>query len=89
MTGCIRLTFVFSKHIFGSTFRLKEFLEAQGLVGVEMPCAGLETAFRAQHAFNGWSSPADGPTIAVLCEYDALPGSYTAPRSITQHFSRF
>ncbi|MGC9530242.1 MAG: M20 family metallopeptidase [Candidatus Bipolaricaulaceae bacterium] len=36
---------------------------------VEIPYGGLETAFRAEH-------PAGraGPTVAVLAEYDALPG---------------
>ena len=35
---------------------------------VERPVAGLETAFEARFA-NG-----DGPTVALLAEYDALPG---------------
>lgn len=36
---------------------------------VEKPVGGLETAFRASAKGNG-----DGPTVAVLAEYDALPG---------------
>jgi amidohydrolase len=36
---------------------------------VEKPIGGLETAFRATRHGRG-----DGPTIAVLAEYDALPG---------------
>jgi amidohydrolase len=35
---------------------------------VEIGIAGMETAFRAS-----WSGNADGPTIALLAEYDALP----------------
>ena len=34
---------------------------------VEMPIAGLETAFRAR------VGPKDGPSVALLAEYDALP----------------
>jgi len=45
---------------------LSEFLAAQGFA-VERAVAGVETAFRAT-LDNG-----DGPTIAILCEYDALP----------------
>jgi amidohydrolase len=41
-------------------------LEAEGLA-VERRAFGLETAFRA-------AAGTHGPTIAVLCEYDALPG---------------
>lgn len=36
---------------------------------VEVGVADLETAFRAT-----WSTGRDGPTIAILCEYDALKG---------------
>jgi len=36
---------------------------------VERGVAGLETAFRAT-----WTRGSDGPTIAFLCEYDALKG---------------
>src|SRR5215470_11529312 len=46
---------------------LTEFLDARGFK-VERGIAGVETAFRAT-IDNG-----DGPTIAILCEYDALPG---------------
>ncbi len=41
-------------------------IEADGLA-VQRHAYGLDTAFAA-------SAGADGPTIAVLCEYDALPG---------------
>lgn len=41
-------------------------LEAEGL-DVERSACGLETAFLAR-------AGSSGPTIAVLCEYDALPG---------------
>jgi amidohydrolase len=46
---------------------LTEFLEAQGFK-VERGVAGVETAFRAT------VETGEGPTIAILCEYDALPG---------------
>ncbi len=46
---------------------LTEFLEAKGFK-VERGVAGVETAFRAT------LETGEGPTIAVLCEYDALPG---------------
>jgi amidohydrolase len=46
---------------------LTEFLGAQGFK-VERGVAGVETAFRAT------IETGDGPTIAILCEYDALPG---------------
>lgn len=46
---------------------LAEYLRSKGFE-VEMPYAGLETAFRAEFG-NG-----DGPTVALLAEYDALPG---------------
>ncbi len=45
---------------------LTDLLEAEGLE-VERSAYGLETAFAARAGH-------DGPTIAVLCEYDALPG---------------
>jgi amidohydrolase len=45
---------------------LAEFLAAQGFA-VERGVAGVETAFRA--TIGG----GDGPTIAIMCEYDALP----------------
>lgn len=55
----------------------EEFIAARLLTGpleesgfaVERGVAGMETAFRAT-----WSGEADGPTIAILCEYDALNG---------------
>ena len=46
---------------------LAEFLQANGLK-VERGVAGVETAFRAT------IETGEGPTIAILCEYDALPG---------------
>jgi amidohydrolase len=45
---------------------LAEFLTAQGFA-VERGVAGVDTAFRAT------IGAGDGPTIAILCEYDALP----------------
>jgi amidohydrolase len=45
---------------------LTEFLAAQGFK-VERGLAGVETAFRAT------IETGEGPTIAILCEYDALP----------------
>ena len=47
---------------------LSEALEARGFV-VERGVGGLPTAFRARLEGRG-----PGPTVAVLCEYDALPG---------------
>src|SRR5437867_4451858 len=46
---------------------LTEFLDKQGFK-VERGVAGVETAFR------GTIETGEGPTIAILCEYDALPG---------------
>ena len=46
---------------------LSEFLGRQGFK-VETGVGGVETAFRAT------IETGEGPTIAVLCEYDALPG---------------
>ena len=45
---------------------LSDFLERQGFK-VERGVAGVETAFR------GTVDTGEGPTIAILCEYDALP----------------
>jgi amidohydrolase len=45
---------------------LSEFLEGQGFA-VERGVAGMETAFRAT------VETGRGPTVAILCEYDALP----------------
>ena len=47
---------------------LTEALEARGFA-VERGVGGLPTAFRARLEGRG-----PGPTVAVLCEYDALPG---------------
>src|SRR5512132_2940885 len=46
---------------------LSEFLAKQGFK-VEPGAGGVETAFRAT------IETGEGPTIAILCEYDALPG---------------
>ena len=46
---------------------LSDFLAKQGYK-VERGVGGVETAFRAT------IETGDGPTIAILCEYDALPG---------------
>jgi amidohydrolase len=46
---------------------LAEFLAAQGFK-VERGVAAVETAFRAT------LETGEGPTVAILCEYDALPG---------------
>ncbi len=46
---------------------LSEFLVRQGFK-VEQGVGGVETAFRAT------IETGEGPTIAILCEYDALPG---------------
>lgn len=46
---------------------LSEFLGDQGFE-VEKGVGGVDTAFRAT------IETGDGPTIAILCEYDALPG---------------
>jgi amidohydrolase len=46
---------------------LSEFLAAKGFK-VERGVAGVETAFRAT------IESGTGPTLAILCEYDALPG---------------
>jgi len=45
---------------------LTEFLAAQGMK-VERGVGGVETAFRATIETGA------GPTIAIMCEYDALP----------------
>src|SRR5881409_3873391 len=46
---------------------LVEFLGARGFK-VERGIAGVDTAFRAT------LDTGDGPTVAIMCEYDALPG---------------
>ena len=46
---------------------LSEFLAKQGFK-VEQGVGGVDTAFR------GTIETGEGPTIAILCEYDALPG---------------
>ncbi len=46
---------------------LGEFLERHGFK-VERGVGGVETAFR------GTLETGEGPTVAILCEYDALPG---------------
>ena len=47
---------------------LTQFLETKGFE-VERGIAGVPTAFRA--TVNGGGN---GPTVAIMCEYDALPG---------------
>jgi amidohydrolase len=47
---------------------LTQFLEAKGFE-VERGVAGVPTAFRASVNGSG-----NGPTVAIMCEYDALPG---------------
>jgi amidohydrolase len=47
---------------------LADFLESKGM-HVERGVGGVPTAFRATVA-----SAAAGPTVAIMCEYDALPG---------------
>src|SRR5213593_2812887 len=46
---------------------LTDFLDKHGFK-VEKGVAGVDTAFRAT------VETGEGPTIAILCEYDALPG---------------
>src|SRR5437773_5123938 len=46
---------------------LTEFLDKHGFK-LERGVAGVDTAFRAT------IETGEGPTIAILCEYDALPG---------------
>src|SRR2546423_14176825 len=46
---------------------LADFLDKQGFT-VERGVAGVATAFRAT------IETGEGPTVAILCEYDALPG---------------
>jgi amidohydrolase len=48
---------------------LSTFLEAKGFQ-VERGVGGVPTAFRATVKASGGS---DGPTVAIMCEYDALP----------------
>ncbi len=52
-------------------------LEDEGF-DVERQALGLETAFVARppsnHDDDGGGEPGQGPLVAVLCEYDALPG---------------
>jgi len=52
---------------FESSRYLTEILREAGF-SVECPCAGLPTAFRAD------LKTGEGPTIAFIAEYDALPG---------------
>jgi amidohydrolase len=53
---------------FKAVEKLTEMLKQQGFQ-VEMNICGYETAFKASY-----NSGKAGPTIAFLCEYDALPG---------------
>lgn len=47
---------------------LTDYLESEGFQ-VQRGIAGLETAFKATYELGG-----QGPNVAFLCEYDALPG---------------
>src|SRR5438094_9168139 len=47
---------------------LTEFLDKHGFK-LERGVAGVDTAFRAT------IETGEGPTVAILCEYDALPGT--------------
>ena len=51
-----------------SVRRLLDFLRVYPLVRIEEGTAGLPTAFRA------WVGADSGPTIGIICEYDAVPG---------------
>jgi amidohydrolase len=53
---------------FESSKLLQEFLKGKGLA-VETPVGGMATAFRASVA-----GKAAGPTVAIMGEFDALPG---------------
>lgn len=50
---------------------LTEFLEQHGFT-VERHYKGLDTAFRGEFQSAGFE-PGSHPTVAVICEYDALP----------------
>ncbi|WP_329455640.1 M20 family metallopeptidase [Streptomyces sp. NBC_01497] len=58
----------FEEH--AASARLRAALDAHGF-SVEAGVGGLPTAFRATREFG---APGGGPTLAVFCEYDALPG---------------
>ncbi len=51
-----------------SVRRLLEYLRRLGGVTIEEGTGGLPTAFRA------WVGTESGPTVGIVCEYDALPG---------------
>lgn len=51
-----------------SVRRVLEYLRRLGGVTIEERTGGLPTAFRA------WVGTESGPTIGIVCEYDALPG---------------
>lgn len=65
---------------------MAQFLESHGFDKVELGVGGLETAFKTSLPVNGWQSPSDGPTIAIICEYDALPGSVYLGSSLKVFF---
>ncbi|MGH9651788.1 MAG: M20/M25/M40 family metallo-hydrolase, partial [Terriglobales bacterium] len=48
--------------------RLLAFLRAHPSITIEEETGGLATAFRA------WVGAEGGPTVGVICEYDAVPG---------------
>lgn len=55
---------------------LEDLLEKHGFK-VERGVAGMETSFRAT-----WKGKYDGPTIAILAEYDALPNGHSCGHNI-------
>ena len=61
---------------FKSAALLEDLLEKYGLA-VERGVAGMETAFRAMYKGKG-----QGPTIAILGEYDALPHGHACGHNI-------
>lgn len=59
-----------------SSAAIKTFLEKHGF-SVEMGVGSLETAFRAEKKGKG-----EGPKVAFLCEYDALPNGHSCGHNI-------
>lgn len=56
---------------FFATQVITEYLERQGHKVIRNHC-GLATSFVSEFVTNGYD-PANHPTVAILCEYDALP----------------
>jgi amidohydrolase len=69
MSETIRVNPEIGYQEFKSSELLARKIDEQPGFEVEKPLGGLETAFRATRHGRG-----DGPTVAVLAEYDALPG---------------